>query len=109
MAGGDDTDVVWDYAQPESVPLVGIKALMIAILDDAVRAYLGPSDRGHEEAWTWMAQSRSQWVFSFSVVCETLQLDASAVRSAVVKLRAQSTVPSRSRLNAQRQGALRIR
>jgi len=60
--------------QPPDAPFLGVKALMLAILEDAIRAYLGEVPRCREEAALWIADSRSRWVFSFPVVCETLGL-----------------------------------
>ena len=48
---------------------------MQAILEDAIRAYLGPTPHSHAEAAFWIADSRGRWVFSFPVVCETLGLE----------------------------------
>lgn len=61
----------------------GVKALMLAILEDAIRVYLGPVPQRQKEAAQWIADARAHWVFSFSVVCETLGLDPGAMRAAV--------------------------
>lgn len=93
-----------------AAPVVGVKALMLALLEDAIRAYLGPVDRNHEEAALWIANSRRGWVFAFPVVCETLGLEPSAVRVALRRLHARSAralVASRSRPNARRHAGLR--
>src|SRR5262245_25327722 len=67
-------------------PFLGVKALMLAVLDDAIRAYLGPVQQSREEAELWMTDGRSRWVFSFPVVCETLGLEPAAVRQAVRRM-----------------------
>jgi len=92
-------------------PFLGVKALMLALLEDAIRAYLGPVDRNREEAALWMADSRRRWVFAFPVVCETLGLEPSAVRAAVRRLHARSPrvlAASRSRPNARRNAGVRM-
>ncbi len=92
--------------EPRSAPCIGIKALMLAMLEDAMRAYLGPEDRERDEAALWMASGRSHWVFSFGVVCETLGLEPSAVRAAVVRMRHNGrggASRTRSRPNSRRQ------
>jgi len=94
------------------LPFVGVKGLMLAMLEDALRAYLGPLPRRHGEAAAWIDSRQSRWVFSFTTVCETLGLEPSAVRGALRRMRA-SSAPVRSiafgksRPNA-RQANLRI-
>jgi len=92
---------------------LGVKALMLALLEDAIRAYLGPVPRSHEEAARWMSDPRRHWVFSFSVVCESLGLEPSAVRLAVRRMASRDGLvrPSaitRSRPNSRRQAGLSI-
>jgi hypothetical protein len=99
--------------EQQSARLLGVKALMLAVLEDAIRAYLGPVPRSKEEAALWIADSRSRWVFSFPVVCETLGLEPGAVRSAVRRMEGRCAVaPSlgigRSRPNSRRQAGLGI-
>jgi len=94
-------------------PFLGVKALMLAILEDAIRAYLGPVPRSQEEAALWIADSRSRWVFSFPVVCETLGLEPSAVRSAVRRMHGRYAMApplrlDRSRPNSRRHAGLGI-
>lgn len=94
------------------VPLIGIRALMLAMLEDAVRAYLGADRRECDEAEAWIERTRNRWVFSFATVCETLGLDPPAVRTALQRLRVRPLAErqarlARSRPNA-RQANLRI-
>ena len=94
-----------------ATPFVGVKALMLAILEDAIRAYMGPLDRHHHEAVLWIIDARDPWVFSFRTVCETLGLEPSAVRAALRRIHARSTGGSpigRSRPNARQHAGLRI-
>lgn len=60
----------------------GTKALMLAILEDSLRALLDSNIRVSEEAARWMSSRRDTWVFSFITVCHTLGLDPDAVRRA---------------------------
>jgi len=94
------------------LPLSGVRGLMLAMLEDAVRAYLGSLPRCREEAEAWIESRTSLWVFSFSTVCETLGLEPPAVRVALRRMRAESPtgrgfVVAKSRPNA-RQANLRI-
>lgn len=96
----------------QGVPLHGIRALMVAMLEDAVRAYLGGESRDRAQAIEWFDSHRSRWVFSFATVCETLGLEPAAVRVALRRLAAQPGGARRlplgkSRPNA-RQANLRI-
>ncbi len=95
-----------------TVPMIGIRALMLAMLEDAVRAYLGADQRECDEAEAWIERTRHRWVFSFATVCETLGLEPPAVRTALQRLRARPPAErqarlARSRPNA-RQANLRI-
>src|SRR5262245_845907 len=74
--------------EARGVPYLGIRALMLAVLDDALRAYLGTEQRCREEAEIWIADRRGRGVFSFNTVCETLGLEPAAVRRALYRLRA---------------------
>ena len=92
---------------------LGVKALMLALLEDAIRAYLGPAPQSHDEAAVWMSDPRRHWVFSFSVVCESLGLEPSAVRAAVRRMADRHAIirPNPlvgSRPNSRRQAGLRI-
>jgi len=66
-------------------PSIGVKQLMTAILKESIRAYHGGVARHRQEAARWMADEKSEWVFSFAVICETLGLDPAAVRCQVVR------------------------
>jgi hypothetical protein len=75
-------------------PMTGTKALMLALLQDGVRAYLSRNSRDRFEAEAWML-SRRRTVFSFDVVCETLGLEPSWVRAVLKHLR-ERNVSARS-------------
>lgn len=98
--------------EARGVRFSGVRALMLAMLEDAVRAYVGSDPRPRLEAEGWIDSGRSRWVFSFSTVCETLGLEPTAVRTALRRLRAQAPggrrfAVGKSRPNA-RQANLRI-
>jgi hypothetical protein len=80
----------------------GTKALMLAVLEEAIQSFLSEEPQRRDEAELWVS-SRRRSVFSFLVVCETLGLEPSAVRRALQRLRARQ-VPAkgltRSRPNA---------
>jgi hypothetical protein len=67
----------------------GTKALMLAVLEDAIRSYLGSARLPAQEAECWIRSPRRQSPFSFVVVCETLGLDPTAVGKTLEQLKAQ--------------------
>jgi len=80
----------------------GTKALMLAVLEEAIQSYLSEESPRRDEAELWVS-SRRRSVFSFLVVCETLGLEPSAVRRALHRLRTHQVPPkalARSRPNA---------
>lgn len=99
--------------EPRSAQYTGTKALMLAILEDGIRSYLSPVGRVRSEAEYWVKAARNRSPFSFQVVCETLGLEAQAVRVALERLRARNVSPrraiQRSRPNVRRQGRIATR
>jgi|SRR5579862_3599906 len=88
--------------EPRCAEYTGTQALMVAVLQDGIRDYCGVGGRC-TEAEQWVRSNR-RGVFSFAVVCETLGLDPSAVRLALVRLKKQSGLPpGRIRPNLKRQ------
>jgi hypothetical protein len=95
-----------------TTPYIGTKALMLAILEDGIRAYLSEGYAVRQEAELWIHGRRQGWAFSFSVICETLGLEPSSVRIALSQMRARRAVPEpgrRSRPNVRRYAGLRPR
>ena len=87
-----------------SAPYTGTKGLMLAVLEEAIRSYLGSASRLRTQAEMWIA-SRQRLPFSFTVVCETLGLEPDSVRKALPILRvtySRGTVRRRSRPNVHR-------
>lgn len=91
----------------------GTKALMLAVLEDGIRSYLSPVGRIRSEAEYWVTARKQRSPFSFSVVCETLGLEADAVREALEKMRQKNITPRsairRSRPNVRRNGRMRTK
>ena len=77
--------------EKRDAPLTEVKALMYAVLEDAIRCYLSPAQRLREEAEHWMESGQRRWVFSFIVICETLGLDPTAARRALRQMRHKQT------------------
>jgi hypothetical protein len=70
----------------------GPRALMLAVLEDAVRCIERGRRRGHfharrlaVEANAWMRSDQRGWPFSFVNICEVLGFDADAVRALVAR------------------------
>ena len=94
-------------------PYTGTKALMLAVLEDAIRAYLSPEPRARVEAEQWVLSRQRRSVFSFTVVCETLGFEPEAVAAALLRMRADGeSAPRairRSRPNVRRTARLQPR
>jgi hypothetical protein len=92
--------------EPRRQRHTGIKALMLAVLEDALRCYWSPVDRIRSEAEYWATNTRRDSPFCFPTVCEILGLDAEAVRAAMAQRRAVYASPRqalrRSRPNVRR-------
>ncbi len=89
--------------ESRSAPYSGPKALMLAVLEDAIRAFLSKDARARDEASSWIFGPHPRSVFSFCVVCETLGLEPKAVRVAIRGMTKRELSPSllpRSRPNA---------
>lgn len=82
--------------EPRTGQYTGTKALMLAVLEDGIRSYLGPAGRVRTEAERWITTGKGRSPFSFITICETLGLEPDAVRRALAKL--ESRKPSRRAL-----------
>ena len=80
--------------EPRMGEYTGTKALMLAVLEDGIRTYCGPTGRARNEAEYWV-HSDLRWPFAFTVVCEALNLEPDAVRRALRRLQPQA-LPRRS-------------
>ena len=82
--------------EPRSGQLTGTKALMLAVLEDGIRSYLGGSKIIAQEAEFWIHSHRRQSPFSFVVVCEMLGLDPDAVRKTLKRMKSQHVSPRKA-------------
>src|SRR5262245_13454946 len=78
--------------------VAGERALLCAILEDAIRCLAGEGRPARErwglaaEARAWIENDDREWPFSFECVCESLNLDSGRLRSKL--LRAAPTPPT---------------
>jgi hypothetical protein len=88
----------------------GMRALMLAVLEDGINNLLSPDRRLRAEAECWLKSQESRYVFSFVVICETLDFDTVAVRRSVIRTQGTRQTPgrflSRSRPNVRRRGRI---
>lgn len=76
--------------------LTGTRALMLAVLEDGIRSYLGTSRLLAQDAEYWIYSHRRQSPFSFIVVCEMLGLDADAVRKTLRRMKEENVSPRKA-------------
>ena len=83
------------------------KALLMAILEDAIhcyRKYRAARDRAGRERFReveqWIMEEGDDWLFSFNNVCELLGLDPQFIRRGVRELSASPAEPERPRRRA---------
>ena len=93
-------------------PCSSIRALMLAVLEEAIHSLRSPDSLARAEAELWMTSRERRYVFSFAVICEALGLEPSAVRRSVIGLLDKKpTGPrllKRSRPNVRHRGVLRL-
>ena len=82
--------------EPRGGQLTGTKALMLAVLEDGIRSYLGGSKVLALEADFWVRSHRRHSPFSFIVVCEMLGLDPDAVRKTLLRMKAENVSPRKT-------------
>ena len=86
----------------------GVRALMLAVLEEGIGTYLGSKVHLQGEAADWIASGSRQSPFAFCVVCDTLGLAPSAVRTALQRMRGENIAArdaiGRSRPNVRRPG-----
>ncbi len=89
-------------------PYTGVKALMLAVLDNGISCYMSRLPRLRTEAEHWVNSTRTRSPFCFSVVCEMLGLEPDAVRAELRRWREADRSPARAltrrRPNASRAG-----
>jgi len=79
--------------ESRSGQFTGTKALMLAVLEDGIRSYLGSSRVIAHEAEFWIHSHRRHSPFSFIVVCEMLGLDPEAVRKTLRRMKDDNVSP----------------
>jgi hypothetical protein len=100
--GDDDTlsadfqAVVTANGDSRSAMLSGVKGLLLAVLEDGIRSYLSAAPDVRAEAEYWVSSGRARSPFAFVVICETLGLEPSAVRSALERMRDRRVDPARA-------------
>ncbi len=67
-------------------PQTGVKALLLAVLEDALRCYFSKDARIRTEAEVWV-DSRARTAFSFEVICDIYGIDSTAARAALRQMR----------------------
>jgi hypothetical protein len=90
--------------EPTQGHFIGIKALMLAVLDDAIIVYLGRAGRVQDEAEDWIMTAGRRSPFAFAVICEMLGLEPDAVRAVLRQWRARK-LPVRRALGRTRGNA----
>lgn len=106
----------WEFPKTEKthtpLPWPGIRALMLAVLEDAIHSLRSSQSLVRAEAEQWMTSRERRYVFSFAVICDTLDLEPSAVRRSVMDLVATKLTPGgprrRSRPNIRHRGPIRL-
>ena len=86
----------------ELLPCTGPRALMLAVLEDAVRCIENGRRRRRfgarrlaAEAEAWVRCVRADWPFSFLNVCEALGIDVDALRSRLLEIPPRRKRPCR--------------
>lgn len=94
------------------LPRSGTRALMLAVLDDAIHSLSSPRSLVRAEAEHWITSRKRRYVFSFEVICETLEFEPSAVRRSVVDLlgrkRTRGRLLRRTRPNVRHKGPIQL-
>lgn len=89
--------------------LSGIRALMLAVLEDGIGAYLRGGKLARAEAENWIFSPSTRSPFAFVAICEIFSLDPSATRAALRQIQTAGNgrrMP-RSRPNVRPSGTMR--
>jgi len=89
----------------------GVKSLMIAILEEGIRGYFSPKPEERGDAEAWIGSGERGYVFAFMTICDTLDINGEAVRSALQERREADGFIQRRRIrtrnNVRHAGRLR--
>jgi len=102
LIDGDDGDLDFRSmrsvagGEPRTGQLTGTKALMLAVLEDGIRSYLGGSRIVSQDAEHWIHSPRQRSPFSFIVICEILGLDVTAVRATLREMKVANVSPRKA-------------
>lgn len=82
------------YGRPGLPCSQSVRALMVAILEDAMRVYLGTGAatrwrRERLEAERWFASTDKSYIFAFERICEVLNFDCDELRNRLRRQRSQ--------------------
>jgi hypothetical protein len=97
------------YKEPE-------RRLMVAVLEDAVSCLsMNPRDcnlrqrKQYEEAKQWVtAEEETEWIFSFTNICEVLGMDPSYLRRGLTRRTLGSSAVSRSVMVSSRRRPMKM-
>jgi hypothetical protein len=67
-------------------PWSGARALMLAVLEEAIHSLRSPDFRARAQAELWMTSRERRYIFSFAAICEALGFEPSAVRQSLIGL-----------------------
>ena len=99
-SGDDELDLLGlqtvTGGEPRTGQLTGTRALMLAVLEDGIRSYLGGARLLAQDAEYWIYSHRRYSPFSFVVVCEVLGLDPEAVRVTLKRMKDQHVSPRKA-------------
>jgi hypothetical protein len=92
LAGHDgEVCVRFEAVYRRADPACGERRLLLAVLEDGIRAYLKNARATHgrplnlrREAFTWLTTDDQSDVFSYECICETLGIDAGRLRQRVL-------------------------
>ena len=102
----------------EAGPAAGERALMRAVLEDAIRCLVGELGPRHQrgalaaKAREWIEVADPRWPFSFEHVCDGLGLDAANLRCRLLRAAPAATLreaPAPTLPDAQQPGGRRVR
>jgi len=72
-------------------PRTGAVALMMAVLEEAIRSCFSATPQVRAEAEAWLTSGQGRSIFSYLAICETLGLNAEATRAAIKRLMAMGS------------------
>src|SRR5574340_823534 len=89
---GNINGAIGGIDRPSIASYAGLKGLMLAVLDNGIASYFSSTPRIRAEAEYWIDTRARRSPFSFTVVCETLDLEPDAVRAALQRERKRNVM-----------------